>query len=162
MDEKKKKKRTNYVAVAILSAVSAALLTVIVLTSARPTQYRDELLGRTEGKKKFEFYFVDPGYVIFADQINKLASGLDVAYDPYTLNRLNFPDTYDTITKAVFPVRLAEARERTLLWQDGRITRIQDRAQSIVVPNKNPEYLSEKEKEISQCVKLMDQVQKNA
>ena len=158
MDERKKETAKYSGGTVMLSAVAAALLTVVMMNSFKTDVNRDELLTRLGNNKRIRFFFVDPEYVVFEDQVSTVPSGLDVAYSPFILNRLNFPETHGIIADAIFPVT-SEDRSRELVFSENRIIETTDRARLIVVPMKDPDYLQEKEKDIAGCLKLMDRVQ---
>ena len=150
--------KRNYATVTIFSAVSAALLTLIAFTSYSDKKFTDELLKRKGVNDKITFYFIDPEYIVFKDQIstNKDDNSLNV-YNPYNLNKLNFPETYSSIVKAIYPIK-TNTRTLELVYANGKITQMNNYGKNIYLPYSNRSYLEQKKTDIGECVKKMEEI----
>tara|TARA_B100001778_G_C18231419_1_gene469051 strand:+ start:32 stop:514 length:483 start_codon:yes stop_codon:yes gene_type:complete len=157
MDDENSRKQTNYTSVVLLSAVSAALLTLIMMNTYKTDANRDELKTRERPGKDLDFFFVDPEYVVFREQVSQLPSGDEVAYDPFILNRLNFPETYELIMEAVFPVTSFD-RTQVLIYSNNLIKTVTIRSKPITIPHKDVQYRKQKDDDIAKSLKLMENV----
>ena len=97
-------KKPSYTATIVATAIVSAIVTLVAVNQYNANNKKKSIdLLQMRTNEVTDFYFIDPEYIVFEEQLQK-NDDLIVGVNAHLLNRSNFPETYEIISSAVFPV----------------------------------------------------------